>query len=254
MGRFDGQVVVVTGAAGGIGRAAATAFAAEGARLWLMDREAGPLADVAAPFGDRAGFTAGDIADEAVVAQAVAAAEARFGGVDVMFANAGTEGEMSPLTAMSVERFDRVLAVNVRGAFLSIKHAAPALARRGGGSIVVTSSIAGFIGSPGLGAYVASKHAVNGLVKTAAAELAAAGIRVNAVNPGPIDNRMMRSIEEQAAPGAAAQVRAGFAGRVPMRRYGTNEEIARVVLFLAGPDSGYCTGATFVADGGFLVG
>jgi NAD(P)-dependent dehydrogenase (short-subunit alcohol dehydrogenase family) len=254
MARLDGKVAIITGATGGIGSAAARRFVDEGARVWLCDREAGPLEDVAARFGDRAGWSAGDISYEKTMREAVSACTGRFGGVDVLFANAGTEGHVKPLAELSIAEFDVVLAVNVRGPWLSIKHAAPAIAKRGRGSIVVTSSVAGLIGSPGLGAYVASKHAVIGLVKTAAIELAPLGIRVNAVNPGPIENRMMRSIENQVAPGAADQVKAGFTGMVPLRRYGTNEEIANLALFLASDESSYCTGGCFVADGGFVIG
>jgi NAD(P)-dependent dehydrogenase (short-subunit alcohol dehydrogenase family) len=252
MGRLSGKVALITGATGGIGRAAAERFVAEGARVWLMDREAGPLSDLAARLD--AGWTAGDVASEAVHREAVAGCAARFGGLDVLFANAGTEGRFSPLTALSADDFDRVLAVNVRGVFLGIKHAAPEMARRGGGSIVITSSIAGLIGSSGMSAYVTSKHATIGLAKSAAIELAPSNIRVNTVNPGPIENRMMRSIEEQAAPGAGAQVKAGFTAMVPLKRYGTNEEIANVALFLASDESSYCTGGAFVADGGFVAG
>ena len=178
----------------------------------------------------------------------------RFGGLDIVFANAGTEGRVAPIAQYPVEDFDRVLAVNVRGPFLAIKSAVPEMAKRGGGSIIITSSVAGLIGSPGLSAYVASKHATIGLAKTAAAELAPMGIRGNTIDPGPIDNRMMRSIEEQAAPGHGADVKQGFLGMVPMKRYGTNEEIAQLALFLASASSSYCTGASFVADGGFVAG
>lgn len=254
MDRLKGKIAIVTGAAGGIGRATAERFVAEGASVWLTDREAGPLTDLAAQLGSAAGWSAGDIGREEVNAEMVRACVARFGGVDILFANAGTEGHVKPLLELSVEDFDQLLGVNVRGTWLGIKHAAPEMAKRGGGSIVVTSSVAGVVGSPGLGAYVASKHAVMGLVKSAAIELAPMGIRVNTVNPGPIENRMMRSIENQAAPGAAEQVKAGFINLVPLRRYGTNQEIANVVLFLASDESSYCTGASVLADGGFVAG
>ena len=118
---------------------------------------------------------------------------------------------------------------------------------------MITSSVAGVIGSAGLGPYVASKHAVIGLMRTAAIELAPAHIRVNTVNPGPVENRMMRSIEEQAAPGHGDVVKAGFLKQVPLGRYATNEEISRMVLFLASDDSSYCTGSVYMADGGFVA-
>lgn len=251
MGQLDGKVAIVSGGAGGIGRATAQLFLAEGARVLLVDRD--PAVEAVARELGAVGVVA-DVSSEVDTARYVAACVEAFGGVDVLFANAGTEGTVAPIVALPVEAFDRVLAVNVRGAFLALKHAAPRIAERGGGAVVVTSSIAGLRGSAGLAAYVASKHAVNGLVRSAALELAPAKIRVNAVNPGPIENRMMRSIEEQAAPGAAAAVKQGFEARVPLGRYGTNEEIARLALFLASDASSYCTGGLFVADGGFVAG
>jgi 3alpha(or 20beta)-hydroxysteroid dehydrogenase len=252
MGRLQGKVAIITGAAGGIGRAAARKFVAEGAQVWLTDLEPGPLSELAGELG--AGWSAGDISLEKTNAEMVSGCVARFGGVDILFANAGTEGRVKPLIELTPAEFDHVLAINVRGTWLSLRAAVPEMRKRGRGSIVATSSIAGLIGSQGLGVYVASKHAVMGLVKSAAIELAPLRIRVNAVNPGPIDNRMMRSIEGQIAPGAAEQVKAGFTGLVPLGRYGTNEEIANVALFLASEESAYCTGASFVADGGFVVG
>lgn len=254
MARLQDRVCVITGATGGIGEATARRFVAEGARLVLVDLDDAALRALCESIGlDRAASVAGDVGDPAVSERAVALAQERFGGLDVMFANAGIEGKIAPLAQTSVADLDRVLSVNVRGVFNAIKAAAPALEKRGGGAIVVTSSVAGFVGSRGLGPYCASKHAVLGLVKTAAIELAERKIRVVAVNPGPIENRMMRSIEEQAAPGAAAQVKSGFEGMLPMHRYGTNEEIANVVLFAASDEASYCTGTTFVADGGMLA-
>jgi NAD(P)-dependent dehydrogenase (short-subunit alcohol dehydrogenase family) len=150
-----------------------------------------------------------------------------------------------------VEAFDHVLAVNVRGVFLAMKSAIPEIAKRGGGSIVVTSSIAGMVGSPGLSAYVTSKHALIGLARSAAIEFAPQRVRVNTIHPGPIDNRMMRGIEGQLAPDHGDEVKRGFEAQVPMGRYGTNQEIANLALFLASADATYCTGSMFVADGGF---
>jgi NAD(P)-dependent dehydrogenase (short-subunit alcohol dehydrogenase family) len=254
MGMLEGKVAIVTGAAGGIGRAAAAAFVREGASVMLVDRDEAAVRAAAESLGESAAaiFTA-DVSDAAATRSYVEATVARFGGVDVLFANAGIEGRVAPITEYPVEELDRVLAVNVRGPFLAIQAVVPHMVARGGGSIVITSSVAGVIGSPGLSAYVASKHATVGLAKTAACELAPLGIRVNTVNPGPIDNRMMRSIEDQAAPGHGADVKAGFLGMVPMGRYGTNEEIAELAVFLAGTRSSYCTGAVFLADGGFVA-
>ncbi|UJR86826.1 SDR family NAD(P)-dependent oxidoreductase [Sandaracinus amylolyticus] len=259
MGKLDGKISIVTGAAGGIGAATAARFVREGASVMLVDRDDAALAEVARAIGgDRVAYVAADVSDPDHARRYVDATVQRFGGIDVLFANAGIEGRVAPLTEYPVADFDRVLAVNVRGVFLGIQHAAPHIALRsrgqgGGGSIVITSSVAGVVGSRGLCAYIASKHAVIGLMKTAACELAPLNIRVNTVNPGPIENRMMRSIEDQAAPGHGDDVKKGFLGMVPLGRYGTNEEIANVALFLASAESSYCTGAVFLADGGFVA-
>jgi NAD(P)-dependent dehydrogenase (short-subunit alcohol dehydrogenase family) len=252
-GRLQGKVAIVTGATGGIGAATARLFLAEGAMVALADLDEGRLAKLegALENADRVLTLRTDVADTEQVLRCVERTVARFGKLDVMFANAGIEGMVGPIRSMTMENLEQVLAVNVGGVFSSIKHAAGAMTA--GGAIVVTSSVAGFIGSSGLAAYCASKHAVMGLVKTAAIELAPAGIRVNAINPGPIENRMMRSIEAQALPSDPAAVKAGFEALVPLRRYGTNEEIAQLAVFLASSEASYCTGGAFVADGGFLT-
>ncbi len=255
MGKLDGKVAIVTGGAGGIGAASAELFVREGASVMLVDREEQGLRAAAdAIRSERVAWAVADVSSPEAVERFVQQTLERFGRIDVVFANAGVEGRVAPIVDYPLAELDRVLAVNVRGPFLAIQRAAPHIAKRGGGSIIVTSSVAGHVGSPGLSAYVASKHAVMGLVKTAAIELAPLGIRVNALNPGPIENRMMRSIEDQAAPGKGEQVKQGFLALVPMRRYGTNEEMARMALFLASADSSYCTGASFLGDGGFVAG
>jgi len=143
-----------------------------------------------------------------------------------------------------------VLAVNVRGVWLGLKYIIPEMKNRGGGSIVITSSVAGIKGTPGVSAYVTSKHAVIGMMRTAALECAPFNIRVNTVNPAPIDTRMMRSLEEGFAPGAGTQAKQNFSNWVPFKRYGTPEEVAQVMLFLASEDSRYCSGGVYMVDGG----
>lgn len=253
MQRLADKIAIITGAAGGIGRATAELFVAEGARVVLTDVDADALGAVARPLGRAAVCVAGDVADADTAQRAVAAATEQFGGLHVLFANAGTEGRVAPLVEQRLAEVERVLRVNVLGVVNFVQQAAPKIAASGGGSIVITSSVAGVIGSAGLGPYVASKHAVIGLMKCAAIELAPVGIRVNTVNPGPIDNRMMRSIEDQAAPEHGDVVKAGFTKQIPMGRYGANGEIARLALFLASDESSYCTGGVFLADGGFVA-
>ncbi len=255
MGNLQGKIAIVTGASGGIGTATAARLVADGAQVMLAGRDKRRLqaAEACIDGQDSVALHIGDPAEEADVAALIAATRDRFGGVDILFANAGAEGAVAPLTTISVEDFDAVQRVNIRGTWLAIKHAAPAMIERGGGSIICTSSVAGSVGVAGLSAYVASKHAINGLVRVAALEFAKAGVRVNAVAPAPIDNAMMTSIEQQASPADPGLARAGFSGLIAMGRYGTNEEVAALVAFLGSDDARYCTGSIYPVDGGFLA-
>jgi NAD(P)-dependent dehydrogenase (short-subunit alcohol dehydrogenase family) len=255
MGRLEGKVAIITGASGGIGSATAAKMLAEGASLMLAGRDKSRLEAVVRQLGggDRVAVCVGNPAEEADVAALVAATKSQFGKVDILFANAGAEGTVAPITAISVEEFDMIQQVNVRGTWLAIKHAAPAIIESGGGSIICTSSVAGTVGVAGLAAYAASKHAINGLVHVAALEFARSGVRVNSVAPAPIDNAMMASIEKQASPADPSLARQGFSGLIAMGRYGTNEEVANVVTFLASDEAMYCTGGIYPVDGGFLA-
>lgn len=251
MGRLDGKVAVITGASGGIGSATARKFLDEGARVMLHGRDHSRLAAVADTLngGDHVAMTVGDPSVEADVVALFAATVERFGGVDIVFANAGSEGSVAPLMTISVEDFDAVQTANIRGTWLAMKHAVAPMQARGGGSIIATASVAGVVGVPGLAAYVASKHGIVGLVRVGALELAPLGIRVNAVAPGPIDNKMMASIEGQASPTDPSLARQGFTALIPMGRYGRNEEVANIVAFLASDEASYCAGSIFPVDG-----
>ena len=244
------KVAIITGAASGIGRATARTFAAEGARLLLVDRDAAGLASLADELGATAQTLVADVADPAQAEGYVAAAVAAWGGLDVLVANAGIGGPIQPLERVSVEDFDQVYAVNVRGVWLGLRAAVPALRQRGGGSIVAVSSYLGLRGVKAGGAYVASKHAVTGLVKTAALELARDNIRVNTVHPGMIDTPLAAAMEQALSPADPALGRQKLLAGIPQRRYGQPEEIASLILFLASDAASYCTGSSFSADGG----
>ena len=255
MARLDGKVALITGATGGIGEATARAYLREGANVMLVGRSEDKLTETRERLGhaDATATFATDAADDAGVRDSVAATVAAFGGLDILFANAGTEGQVKPLTELTTDNFDQVLRTNVIGPWLTIKHAAGELTERGGGSVIVTSSIAGAIGFPGLSAYVASKHAVNGLVKTAALELAPARIRVNAIAPGMIDNRMLHSIAGQIDTDNPDAVLEGVMPSVPLQRLGRSEEIAELAVFLGSDESSYCTGSVHLMDGGYVA-
>ena len=253
--RLEGKVALITGATGGIGEATAKLFLQEGANVMLVARSAAKLKETCGRLGEGknlAHFVA-DATDEAATSAAVAATVKAFGGVDILLANAGTEGPVKPIEAQSLADFEQVLRTNVIGVWLSMKHCVEPMKARGGGSMIALSSIAGMIGSPGLAPYVASKHAVYGLVKSVALELGASNIRVNAIGPGPIDNRMIRSIETQLSPENPDAVRDFLMTKIALQRYGTSEEVAKLALFLASDDASYCTGGIHMIDGGFTA-
>ncbi len=199
MGKLDGKVAIITGGSGGIGKAAAQLFAAEGGKVMLVDIDGDALKGVVSEIGEEnAAHLVANVADPAESEAFVAAAVERFGGVDIAILNAGIEGQITSIVDYPLEMFDKVIDVNVRGVFLGLKSILPVMSKSGGGSIVITSSTAGIRAVGGMSAYVTSKHAVIGLMRTAAMEGAPDDIRVNTVNPSPIDTRMMLSIEEQA--------------------------------------------------------
>jgi len=249
--RFTGKVVLITGGAGGIGRAAAVRFASEGARVVLVDLDAAGLRQSVAAVekvdgeGEVLAVDA-DVTRLADVERYADAAVKRFGGIDVFFNNAGVLGALKPLVDYPEETFDRVIAVNVKGVWLGMKVVAPLMRARGGGAIVNTASIAGLRGSPNIIAYTASKHAVVGMTRAASLELARHGIRVNAVCPAPIETPMARELETEVR-------RERLTATIPMRRYGAPEEVAALVAFVASPDATYITGAIYTVDGGAMA-
>ncbi len=248
---FTGKVAVVTGGANGIGRAVALGLARLGAKVAVVDRDAAAGEALAAEIGrGRAIFRAADVTRGADVEAYVKATLDAFGAIDCFHNNAGIEGKVAPTAEYEEAVFDQVMAVNVKGVFLGLRHVLPVMLRQGHGSVVNTASVAGLLGTPGMSAYVASKHAVIGLTKVAAAEVGPQAIRVNAVCPGPIATRMVQDIARQVSPNHPESVEQRYAATLPLRRYGTAEEVANLVLFLCSDLASNITGAHYVVDGG----
>lgn len=248
--RFDGQVAIVTGGAGGIGSAVARRLVADGARVCLVDRDRDQLERVGSSLADTLTVVA-DVRQEADVARYVSETIERFGRLDLFFNNAGIEGRVKNIVDSTIQDFDDVMAVNVRGVYLGLREVLRALQRQGsGGSIVNTASIAGLRGGAGVAPYIASKHAVIGLTRTAAQEAAAFGVRVNAVAPGYIETRMIRALHEARSPDNPEAARERMVTRVPLQRYGTPDEVANLVTWLLSREAAYITGSVHVVDAG----
>ncbi|WP_042222203.1 SDR family NAD(P)-dependent oxidoreductase [Oceanobacillus manasiensis] len=256
---FNDKAVVITGGAGGIGKITAKAFADKGANVVLVDMNPDALASTKEELGlgdDRILTVTADVTNEEDVARFVAETKAKFGSLDVLFNNAGFEGPFIPIKDSDYKTFQKVMEVNVYGVFLGMKHALKVMEEQGSGAIVNTISNAGFIGSAGMSPYIASKHAVVGLTKTAALEHADTGVRINGVAPAAIDTQMLGNIEKNMSPDNPdniENVRKQIQASVPMKRYGLPVEVAQVVLFLASDEASFVTGATYPVDGGSLA-
>ena len=247
---FSGKVAVVTGGANGIGRAVAQGFAQRGARVVVVDRDVDAGEALAAEIGRAALFHQADVTRSAEVQAFVRAALDTFGRIDCFYNNAGIKGKVAPTAEYDEAVFDAVMGVNVKGVFLGLRHVLPVMLRQGSGAVVNTASIAGLVGTTGMPAYVASKHAVIGLTKVAAGEVGPLGVRVNAICPGPIATRMVQDIARQVSPNNPESVEERYAAGLPLRRYGTPEEVANLVMFLCSDLASNITGAQYVVDGG----
>ncbi len=248
---FQGRVALVTGGTSGIGRAAAVAFAREGAKVVVAGRRAVEGEDTVRLIREQGGeglFLPTDVTQEPQVKNLVGRTLERFGRLDLAFNNAGLEQVPTPFLEQSVQTFDQVMNVNVKGVWLSMKHEIPALLQSGGGAIVNTSSVAGVVGFAGAEIYIASKHAVIGLTKSAALEFGKQGIRINAVLPAAIATDMYeRFIGDQ------AEARAAFTALHPIGRIGTPKEVAEAVIWLCSDRSSFVTGHSLLVDGGFTA-
>lgn len=252
MAKLANKVAVITGGSGAIGATTAQLFLNEGAKVVLVDINEEALHKVASELDNQnVSYIAADVTKATDVQKYVRHTVDTFGKIDVFFNNAGIEGVVKPIAEYPEEVFDKLIAVNVKGVWLGIKYVLPEM--NDGGSIINTSSVAGLVGSPNVSAYVTSKHAVIGITRTVANEAAPRGIRVNSIHPSPVDNRMMRSLEEGFAPGAAEAAKKGFEEAIPLKRYATNEDIANGVLFLASNESKFITGTKLVIDGGMTM-
>jgi NAD(P)-dependent dehydrogenase (short-subunit alcohol dehydrogenase family) len=244
-------IVLITGALTGIGRATALAFAREGASLVVSGRrdDAGhALAGELRALGVRAEYLRADVRHEAEVRSLVEQTVERFVRIDVAVNNAGTEGELGPITEQSEDNYRATFDSNVLGVLLAMKHEMRAMLRQGDGAIVNLSSIAGQVGVAGASVYVASKHAVEGLTRSAALEGAAAGVRVNAVAPGPVQTDMLDRFT-----GGNEDAKRGFLASLPARRAGAPEEIAQTIVFLASGKARFLTGQCVAVDGGYTA-
>ena len=249
MARLDGKVVLITGGESGIGLATARLFVAEGARVHLVGIDEEKLhAAVHALGPDNASSAVADVTDEEAVKAAVAAGVERHGRFDVLFSNAGISGAVAPLVDYPSDVFARTIAVHILGAFHVIKHGAPHVPD--GGSIVITSSVTGLIGPPGVSAYVAAKHGQVGLMRTAAKELAERRIRVNTLHPGPTSTPFQDDIEMRATGQSQEDAARIFDGMIPLGRHATPAEVAHAVLYLASDESAMVTSHTLSIDGG----
>ena len=249
--QMDDKISLITGGAGSIGMAAARLLAAEGAKVMLVDLNEAALRKAVADVGkdsENLAWCVADVTKSEQVKNCVAQTVKRWGKIDVLFSNAGNFGVVAPVTDYPEEVFDSVLAVHVKGAFLAAKHTLPQM--NDGGSIIITSSIVGVKGDPGVCAYVTAKHAQVGLMRVLAKEAAGRNIRVNTLHPGPVENDFQLNVEKNLSPVLGRDATAFFNDIIPLKRHVRADEVARSVLYLASDASSFTTGCRLMVDGG----
>jgi NAD(P)-dependent dehydrogenase (short-subunit alcohol dehydrogenase family) len=251
MKRFENKVAIITGGSGEIGYTTAKRMASEGAKILLVDIDEDSLKEKEKEAQENnydMSYIVADVTKPEDVEKYVKTAIDRYGKIDLFFNNAGIEGVVKPIQDYPTDIFDKVMAVNVKGIFLGMKYVIPKI--EDGGSIVITSSVAGLTGAAGMIAYNTSKHATIGIMRVAAKELGARKVRVNTVHPGLVDSRMMRSLEDGMSPGHGDAVKEQFEKTIPMGRYAKPEDVSNMVTYLFSDESNYLHGSKFVVDGG----
>ena len=249
---LENRVAIITGGSGQIGFTTAKRLAAEGAKVMLVDIDEDSLKEKekeAKEHNFEMSYVKADVTNADDVKNYVNKTIDKYGKIDFFFNNAGIEGEVKPINEYSEDVFDKVMAVNVKGVFLGMKYVIPKI--EDGGSIVITSSVAGLTGTPGMVGYNTSKHATIGIMRVAAKELGDRKVRVNTVHPGVVDSRMMRSLEDGMNPGHGDDVKSEFEEMIPLGRYAKPEDVSDMVTFLFSDNSAYVHGSEFVVDGGF---
>lgn len=250
---FSGQVALVTGGAGGIGTAAAKQFAQLGAKVAVVDANrdgAQATADAINGSGGTAIAIEADVTSSSSVKAYVDETVAQFGGIDCFFNNAGIVGKIGPTAEYDEAVFDAVISVNVKGVFLGLRHVLPVMIAKGAGVVVNTASVAGLVGTPGMPAYCASKHAVLGITKTVSGEVARQGIRVNAICPGPVQTDMIETVQREINAAEPDIVKRRYQDSIPTGRYSMPEEIAQTVIYLCSEHAANITGTHVTVDGG----